>query len=142
MLKRTYGKGNEGLLLSKATSGTTPVVSTVMSTENMDVVGAQLITDAAGTGAWKVEVSNDYDQAETGGPPYGQVPGTQSPTTAASSAHWSDITAGFSPTIAAVTAASSQAVEINTGFRAIRFTYTPATGTANAIVIAFCKSLS
>jgi hypothetical protein len=142
MQKRAYGRGNEGLLMFSATSGTTPVVSRIMSLENIDVVGAQLITDAAGTGAWKVEVSNDYDPAETGGPPYGQVPGTQSSTTAASTAHWSDITSGFSPSIAAVTAASSQPIQMTVGFRAIRFTYTPATGTANAIVIAFGKSYS
>ena len=140
MLKRVYGRGNEGVLMNAPTSGTTPIVSTVMSTENLDVVGLQLITDAAGTGAWKIEVSNDYDQAATGTPPYGQVPGAESAATAGTNAHWGDITSGFSPAIAAVTAASDQPIQMNTGFRALRVTYTPATGTANAIVLAFGKS--
>lgn len=141
MLKRTYGQGGEGYR-SMPTSGTTPVVLGIFSIANFDALGAQLITDAAGTGAWKVEVSNDYEQGEAGGPPYGQVPGQTTAALAAAAAHWSDITSGFSPAIAAVAAASSQAIQLNVGFRTIRFTYTPATGTANAILIFFAKSFS
>lgn len=140
MLKRTYGLGGEGVLLNTPTSGTTPVVSTVMSIENLDVVGIQLITVGAGTGAWLIEVSNDYEPAAAGGPPYGQVPGQTTPANASTAAHWSDITSGFSPAISAVAAASSQPIQANVGFRSLRVTYTPATGTATAMVIAFGKS--
>lgn len=142
MLKRTYGKAGEGLLFSTATSGTTPIVSRAVSMENFDTASFQLITDAAGTGAWKVEASNDWQPANAGGPSYGQAPGKTTAALAASAAHWSDVTAAFVPAIAAVTTTSSQGTQAAFDWRALRVTYTPATGTATAICLLNAKSMS
>lgn len=142
MLKRTYGKGNEGVLFNQATSGTTPIVSRVISMENMDTASLQLITDAAGTGAWKVEASNDWQPGEAGGPAYGQVPGKTTAALAVTAAHFSDVTAAFVPAIVAVTTTSSQGTQAAFDWRALRVTYTPATGTATAICLLNAKSMS
>jgi hypothetical protein len=81
-------------------------------------VGLQLITeDDEGqtlTGAWTIEVSNDYVPAGNGS--YGQSPGAGKRT---------DITAAFEPTIEAVTGASNQFVQADLSVRAIRATFTP-----------------
>jgi hypothetical protein len=157
--KTAVGLGNEGHIMKSGstgsvlttnptngpavTTGVTPVVSNVMGLLlNADVSLSLLVTSVAPdlNGAWKIEVSNNYNAAEE----YGATP---NPGT------WHDITAAFvtaaGAAIAAVAAATaatySQYVQLGVtqwhsfAGRHIRVTFTPSAGTGTAEVWAIGK---
>jgi hypothetical protein len=112
-------------------SGTDPIVSTPIDVRNLDKIGLQLVIASPTTidGAWKIEASGNYVPT-TGALAYGQ---------AANAGAWSDVTALFSPAVAAVvhgTAATlSQFTQAELRTRALRVTLTPSTGSGSGQAI-------
>lgn len=122
------------VLLDRTVSDTTPQVSRYWYVGGgQNAIGLQLVTTGTLQGTWKVEVSCSPTAIDT----YSTAPSTGSgpPTVTAVNDDASDITSAFSPTIASVTAASSQYVQaapLYAGY--IRATFTPTTGSGHARV--------
>ena len=111
------------LIPLQAIVGTTPIVSDVMSLDNLD--GAGLVLNSTGTvaGTWKVEGSNNYTSAKI--PNLNQ--GAQ-----VNSIRWADITTAFGTISQPAGSASTkfyQAYPLVCRF--IRVTFTPSSGTGN-----------
>lgn len=133
MARIVYGNGSENNFLTASISNTTPVTTDAMDAREADFVGVQLVT-ATVSGSWKIEVSNDYVIGGSGG--YGQ---------AQNAGTWSDITTAFFPAIAAVVSGVSgenQYVQAEICTRAIRYTFTPTSGTGTAKAIGCMKAHS
>lgn len=135
MASIVYGNGTENIFLSASIPGTTtPVTTGAMDAREADFVSAQLVT-ATVSGSWKIEVSNDYVIGGSGG--YGQ---------AQNAGTWTDITASFTPALVAVVsgtaATENQAARGPSSDRAIRYTFTPSSGTGTAKVIGCMKASS
>ena len=131
--------GNNGdFIISSVTSAHVIVTSTATGLVNETFTTALLVevirtdTAAVPTGSWKIEVSNDFVPASNSNV-YGQK--TQAGT-------WTDITSEFSPSITAVTTASSQYVQADLTARDVRWTFTPTGGQGKARVRRFMKSWS
>ena len=108
------------LIPLQAIVGTTPIVSDVMSLDNLD--GAGLVLNSTGTvaGTWKVEGSNNYTSAKI--PNLNQ--GAQ-----VNSIRWADITAMFGTISGSVGTKFYQAYPLVCRF--IRVTFTPTSGAGN-----------
>ena len=137
MARIVYGNGSENIFMNSATSGTTPVNTGAMDARMADIVSAQLVTNGL-SGAWKIEISNDevVQTTSVGAVAYGQ-PGN--------AGTWTDITASFSPALVAVvsgTSGENQRAEGPSGYRAIRYTFTPTSGAGAAKVIGTMKASS
>lgn len=122
------------------TVGTTPVVFLLQYTGNVDVVTLQLIIESGSitSGTWTIDGSNDYNDVGNNGLP-------------ANAGHWTPIApaafpAVFSPAIVAVTAnypaaSGNQGITgFKFGWRALRITFTPITGTGLVSVYAVAKA--
>ncbi len=145
MNKQTYGKGNECFLYPPTTvANTVARVSTELDLSGLDNPSFQLIAGgglATLDGAWKIEVSNDFERTVAGNLPFGQIPAT---------AHWTDITASaiWVDAIAAVThgggVTTNQYIQpkYGIGARYLRVTFTGTTGSATVAVIVYAKSWS
>lgn len=130
MSNRFAGEGNNDVMQTGTISDTVARVGRVSHLKKIDNVSYQLITTGDLQGAWKIEESNSYAGASDAGDGAPLAAGT-----------WLDVTARFGsanftdyyPTIAAVTAASNQIITVrNNARRAIRPTFTPASGTGVA----------
>lgn len=133
MARVVYGNGNECVFLNASINNTNPVTTGAQDAREADRVGVQLVTTGV-SGSWKIEVSNDYVIGGSGG--YGA---------AANAGTWSDITAAFTPAIVAVVAGVSgenQYAQADLGARAIRYTFTPSSGTGTAQAIGCMKAFS
>lgn len=110
-------------------SGTTPIHFYFSGALDFTLIGLQLITNGAGTGAWTVYASNNYRQNG-----YDQLAATGT---------WDDCTSLLNSAPAAVAAASDQYRQI-TDFAAagLRVTYTPATGAGTVQINLSAKARS
>jgi hypothetical protein len=118
------------VLMDNSVTDTTPSVSNYKLV-NKGLVGMQLVTTGTLQGAWKIEVSCSPTAVVT----VNTDTRTQglSPTIAAANDDPSDITSAFSPSIAAVTTASSQYVQLDAlaaGYLRVTFTATSGSGRA------------
>jgi hypothetical protein len=125
-----YGNGGEeNWLPTTANVGVTPVVSEAVDMRRFVDAGFQLVT-ATVSGAWKVEVSNDFVPSGSNISQYGE---------SQNAGTWSDVTALVSPAIATVvsgTAATENQYRLmQLRCRAMRFTFTPSSGTGTVKVI-------
>lgn len=121
------------VLMDKAIADTTPAVSRYAFIGRQNTLGMQLVTTGTLVGAWKIEVSCSPTAIDTLNP--GPSSASGRPVISAVNDDPSDITSAFSPTIAAVTTASSQYVQaspLNAGY--VRATFTATSGSGNARV--------
>ncbi len=133
--KERFGDGEDRFFLPFTTiSGTTAIPGRVIDLRRYDSSGMQFISTGTVAGTWLVEVSNDYVPTMNGNA-YGEI---------ANAGHWSTIpNAQFSPAIATVVSGgSSQPVQANLTFRAMRITFTPTSGAGQVAVLGFAKSWS
>jgi hypothetical protein len=125
---------NATVTISSRTSATVGVTNGTQTDETFGAGTVRFVVTpplATGAGVWKVEVSADH--VSDGVPALNQVQNTDL-------AHWSDITAQFSPTIlnpdGAAAAKSNQWVsKSNLACRKIRVTFTPSAGAGTARVL-------
>lgn len=134
-----FGQGVQSRLLYQSPTVGVVAQSAIIDLEDFDVASVQLIVESGTlTGAWTLDVSNDYAKANWGG--QNDTPG-----------HWTPIVPAASgtpayPALVAVTApypAASGNQYINLaglGARALRITFTPATNTGVISIFAFAKS--
>lgn len=123
---RIKGEGDECYLFGDAQADghhfatTDAFTSGVCDVRHCDRLGLQLITESDDgqtlTGAWMVELSNNYTPASTG-TAYGQVAGE--------AGKWTDVTDLFSPAIEVVAADSNQYAQMDLRARSLRVTFTP-----------------
>lgn len=144
MGKAIYGLGNECVLFAPVTVADTAAhIATIIDLRNKDVVALVLLAAGGAAtldGAWKIEVSNDYNRPQAGGAADGQ---------ASTTATWVDITASalWVDAIAAVahgTASSTKQYvqpKYPVGARDMRITFTGSAGSATVAVYGFLKSL-
>lgn len=112
---------------------TTPAVSQYIFIGKQAALGMQLVTTGSLTGAWKIEVSCSPTAVTTSNTD--PTTSASTPTIAAFNDDPSDITSAFSPSIASVSAASSQYVQctpLNAGY--VRATFTATGGSGHARV--------
>lgn len=146
MNKVRYGDGDTQFnwIPTQAISGTTPIVSVpIIDMRDMDSIGVQLITTGTITGTWLIEASNDYMGASNGNA-YGQVNnGTATGTFTPVTAHFSVAVAGTA--IANPSgSATNQYAQTPNGMRcrALRITFTPASGAGNVTALVNAGSWS
>lgn len=121
------------VLMDTAVANTTPAVSRYAFIGRQNTLGMQLVTTGTLVGAWKIEVSCSPTAVDTLNP----APSSSSvrPIITAVNDDPSDITSAFTPSIAAVSAASSQYVQaspLNAGY--VRATFTATSGSGQARV--------
>lgn len=119
------------VLMDNLVADTTPSVSRYAFIGKQSTLGIQLVTTGTLQGAWKIEVSCSPTAIVTLDP----APSSSSsrPTIPVTNDDPSDITSAFSPSIAAVTTASSQYVQaspLNAGYFRATFTATSGSGQA------------
>ena len=130
MAKYSFGSSmHEGFFFDrKAVSTTTALVSQTYMLEKLEGVSVQLVTTATVAGAWLIEISNDFQGPMDNATPTG-------------TAHYTDVTALFLPTIGAVSSGgSNQFAQIPyLAARAWRVTFTPSGGTGTVSAYVFAK---
>lgn len=130
-----YGDGDDCEFFPLlAVADVLPHVSRIIDLRRVIGVSLQLITTGALTGAWLIEISNDYVPA--GSNVYGAIPGAGT---------WTVVPAGstgsFTPAPAAVVGPSNQFAQSSQLMaRALRITFTGASDTGTVRVIGFAKS--
>jgi hypothetical protein len=133
--------GEEGHLLHLVSLGvTTPQVSTpVYEMRNLDSLSFQLITTGTLTGTWTVEVSNNATPPNSALSSISNIYGQE-----LGAGDWTDITTSFTPSITnPAGSATNQYVQADTlTARALRITFTRASGTGNVDVYAYGKGWS
>jgi hypothetical protein len=127
----TNSNNNATVTISSVTNSTTIVTNGTQTDETFTDAVTVVITPvvATGVGTWKVEISCDYE--DSGVPALNQVQN-------ALTAHWTDITSAFSPTIlspdGSTAANANQFVQATISARKIRFTFTPSAGAGTAFI--------
>ena len=127
----TNSNNNATVTISSVTNSTTIVTNGTQTNETFtDAVTAVLTgVTATAVGTWLIEASCDYEDA--GVPALNQVANTLT-------AHWSNVTALFSPTIAgpdgSSAAKANQFTQATLSARKLRATFTPSSGAGTAFV--------